>query len=171
MTRTLVVGCDAIPTLDPDQMRRLALAVLMDEDAVTDEVRTFVHGPDGIDRYVTALQKVSADIADQRAAFNGGRFTPKGDAIEWQSKSGRLKERIDRALPDLRALQAEHKRVANGGDVGRRYRALVAAVEAHRDALAALDPGYGAMMRVANVALWDELNRITAKTPAADTAV
>lgn len=176
MTRTLVVSCDAIPTLDPDQMRRLALGVLMEDDGVDAEIVAFVHGPDGIDRYVTALAKVSADIADQRAAFNAGRFTPKGDPGEWQSKSGRLKERIDRALPDLRALQAEHRRAANGGDIGRRYRQLVQAVEDHRTAKGVLweahlgnagipDPTSGE-----DSDLWDALDRITGKTPAADTA-
>jgi hypothetical protein len=113
-------------------MRRLALANLFGEtDPGMDEyLRTT-----GIERYYAALHAVSANIADQLAAYNAGRFA-RDDGPDWKAKAGRLKERIDRTLPDLRAMRTTQRQLANGG-YATKYTALATAVRTHRAAMGA----------------------------------
>lgn len=141
-------------------MKRLALAVLMEE--APKEITAYVHSADGIDRYVAALQRVSLDISDQFAAFNDGRMRPRDPEV-WRSKAGRLKERIDRALPDLKALQAEFNRQANGGDPARRLRELVQAIEVHRRARQQSSDSPDFVN--ADLVLWQNLDRVTGNVP------
>jgi hypothetical protein len=156
VTRTLTVACDAIPGLDDGQMRRLALAEVFSE--TEPPVSEYLH-TEGVERYCAALQRISADISDQLAAHAAGRFDRADPA--WSARAGKLKERIDRLLPDVKAQRTAWRQQANGGDHTRQLRELVAAVEAHRGSLAGPGSDGSDGITDADLALWAELDRIT----------
>lgn len=163
MTRTLQVTCDAVPGLDDGQMRRLALGNLFGE---TDPDMEQYLRTTGIERYYAALHGVSANIADQLAAYNAGRFVREDP--EWAKRAGRLKERIDRVMPDLRAMRTTQRQLANGGYASR-YHQLVDAVCLHRAAKVDAGPTHddGTMddTDLADQALWATLVALTADDP------